>query len=77
MAGYYLNPYYYYPRKAEIEKDGSFRAAVIECTTRLFDDEQIQDSITEELNMYQAQQQSFGHDIAIRQRKNKNFNPGE
>jgi len=77
LAGYYLNPYYYYPRKAEIEKDGSFRAAVIECTTRLFDDEQIQDSITEELNMYQAQQQSFGHDIAIRQRKNKNFNPGE
>ncbi|XP_066162194.1 uncharacterized protein [Oryza sativa Japonica Group] len=27
LAGYYLNPYYYYPNKQEIESDGSFRAA--------------------------------------------------
>ncbi|XP_066161970.1 uncharacterized protein [Oryza sativa Japonica Group] len=27
LAGYYLNPYYYYTNKQEIESDGSFRAA--------------------------------------------------
>ncbi|KAJ1262598.1 hypothetical protein BS78_09G120800 [Paspalum vaginatum] len=77
LAGYYLNPYYYYPRKAEIEHEGSFRAAVIECITKLIDDEETQDGIIEELNIYQEQQKTFGHDIAIRQRRNKNFNPGE
>lgn len=77
LAGYYLNPYFYYPKKSEIEHDGSFRAAVITCVTKMVDDEATQDNIIEELNVYQDQQMSFGHDIAIRQRRNKNFNPGE
>jgi hypothetical protein len=77
LAGYYLNPYFYYPKKSEIEHDGSFRAAVITCVTKMVDDEATQDNIIEELNVYQDQQMSFGHGIAIRQRRNKNFNPGE
>jgi hypothetical protein len=77
LAGYYLNPYYYYPNKTNIEKDGSFRAAVIDCVTTLIDDEDIQDNIIEDLNKYKEQQGSFGHDIATRRRRNKDFNPGE
>jgi hypothetical protein len=77
LAGYYLNPYYYYPKKAEIESDGSYRAALIECTTKIIDDEETQDKIIEEISIYQEQKQSFGQDIAIRQRRNKTFNPGE
>ena len=78
LAGYYLNPYYYYPNKSEIVKDGSFAAGVISCITKMVvGDEEIQDKIIEELDMYQNQQGSFGSEIATRQRKNKNFNPGE
>jgi hypothetical protein len=40
-------------------------------------DEETQDKIIEELYMYQDQQGTFGHEIAIRQRRNKNFNPGD
>jgi hypothetical protein len=77
LAGYYLNPHYYYPNKSEIEKDGSFAAGVISCITKMVGDEETQDKIIEELDTYQKQQGSFGHEIATRQRKNKNFNPGE
>ncbi|XP_039855193.1 uncharacterized protein LOC120713269 [Panicum virgatum] len=77
LAGYYLNPYFYYPKKSEIEHDGSYRAGVIACITKMVDDEEIQDNIIEELNMYQDQQGTFGHEIAIRQRRNKNFNLDE
>ncbi|AQK79999.1 hAT transposon superfamily protein [Zea mays] len=77
LAEYYLNPYFYYPNKSSIELDGSFRAAVISCITKMFDDEDTQDSIIEELNIYQDQQGAFGHDIAVRQRRNKTFNPAK
>uniref|UniRef100_A0A0A8ZWN9 HAT C-terminal dimerisation domain-containing protein n=1 Tax=Arundo donax TaxID=35708 RepID=A0A0A8ZWN9_ARUDO len=77
LAGYYLNPYFYYPKKSEIEHDGSFRAGVIACITKMIDDPEIQDNIIEELNTYQDQQGTFGHEIAVRQRRNKNFNPAK
>ncbi|KAM3277719.1 hypothetical protein ACQJBY_045554 [Aegilops geniculata] len=77
LAGYYLNPHYYYPNKSEIEHDGSFRADVITCICKMIEDEETQDTVIEELNMYQDQQGSFGHGIAIRQRRNKNFNPAK
>nr|XP_020194526.2 uncharacterized protein LOC109780341 [Aegilops tauschii subsp. strangulata] len=77
LAGYYLNPHYYYPNKSEIEHDGSFRAAVITCICKMIEDEETQDTVIEELNMYQDQQGSFGHEIDIRQRRNKNFNPAK
>jgi hypothetical protein len=66
LAGYYLNPYFYYPNKSSIELDGSFRAAVISCIPKMFDDEDTQNSIIEELSIYQDQQGAFGHDIAVK-----------
>ncbi|PWZ16164.1 hypothetical protein Zm00014a_009341 [Zea mays] len=66
LAGYYLNPYFYYPNKSSIELDGSFRAAVISCIPKMFDDEDTQDGIIEELSIYQDQQGAFGHDIAVK-----------
>ena len=45
--------------------------------SKMVDDEETQDKIFEELDMYQIQQDNFGSEIATRQRKNKNFNPGE
>ncbi|KAJ1274052.1 hypothetical protein BS78_05G033600 [Paspalum vaginatum] len=77
LAGYYLNPYFYYPNKSDIELDGSFRAAVIACITKMVDDEDTQDKIIDELNIYQEQKGTFGHDIAVRQRRNKSFNPAK
>ncbi|XP_025791236.1 uncharacterized protein LOC112872366 [Panicum hallii] len=65
LAGYYLNPYFGYPKKSEIEHDGSFRAGVIECITKLVENEEAQDNIIEELNTYQDQQGTFGHEIAV------------
>ncbi|XP_062224440.1 uncharacterized protein LOC133922955 [Phragmites australis] len=77
LASYYLNPYFYYLKKSKIEHDGSFRAGVIACITKMVEDEETQDNIIEELNTYQDQQGTFGHEIAIRQRRNKNFNPAK
>lgn len=76
LAGYFLNPYYYYPNKNAIENDGSFRAAVIHCITRMIQDEMLQEEIIDELNIYEEEAHSFGTDIATRQRRNKNFDPG-
>ncbi|KAM0885564.1 hypothetical protein ACQ4PT_030256 [Festuca glaucescens] len=75
LAGYFLNPYYYYPNKVEIEKAGKFRAAVISCITTMIADDEEQDMMIEELKLYRAAKDSFGTDIATRQRKNKNFDP--
>jgi hypothetical protein len=77
LAGYFLNPYYYYPNKRSIEGDGQFRAAVITCITTMIDDPTIQEMAIEELKQYKNQTDSFGEDIAIRQRRNKNFDPGD
>jgi hypothetical protein len=38
---------------------------------------EIQDKIMDELNMYQDGMGSFGKEIATRQRRNENFNPGD
>jgi hypothetical protein len=38
---------------------------------------EIEDKITDELNIYQDGMGSFGKDIAIRQRRNEYFDPGE
>ncbi|XP_044414725.1 uncharacterized protein [Triticum aestivum] len=38
MAGYYLNPYYYYPNKLDIEIDGSFKEGLITCISKMVHD---------------------------------------
>lgn len=77
LAGFYLNPYYYYANKVEIELDGTFREGLITCVTKMVEELEIQDQILDELNMYQDGMGSFGKDIATRHIKNENFDPGE
>jgi len=59
-AGYYLNPYYYYPNKLEIELDETFREGLITCITKMVGNEDIQDNIITELEQYQDGDGSFG-----------------
>ena len=75
-AGYYLNPFYYYQNKVAIEENESFRDGVITCITKLVPNEDTQDKIIEELQKFQDAEGSFGKDIAKRQCKNINFDPG-
>ncbi|KAF0895686.1 hypothetical protein E2562_014305, partial [Oryza meyeriana var. granulata] len=77
LASYYLNPYYYYPNKLEIELDGTFREGLVTCVTKMVDDLEIQDKIFDELNMYQDGLGSFGKDIATRQRRNEKIDPAK
>ena len=76
MAGYYLNPYYYYPNKLDIEIDGSFKEGLITCISKVVEDPIMQEEIIDEIDHYQEGIGSFGRDIAVRQRKNKKFDPG-
>jgi hypothetical protein len=47
-----FEPYFYYPNNSEIELRGSFRAIVIDCITKMVEEEEAQDSMIEELNVY-------------------------
>lgn len=76
LAGYFLNPYYYYSNKNEIELMGTFREGVISCVSKLTEKTETQDKILDEIQLYKGEEGSFGKDIAKRQRRNKNFDPG-
>jgi len=75
-AGYYLNPFYYYQNKLAIEENETFRDVVVTCITKLVPEEETQDKIIEELQLFQDAEGSFGKEIAKRQCKNINFDPG-
>jgi hypothetical protein len=75
-AGYYLNPFYYYQNKIEIEENESFRDGVMTCITKLVRDANTQDKIIEELQTFQDAEVSFGKEIAKMQCKNIHFDPG-
>lgn len=77
LSGYYLNPYYYYDNKVEIEMDGTFRDGLINCITKMYDDPDLQDAMITDIDIYMEGQGSFAREIAVRQRKNKYFDPGE
>ncbi|KAJ1267163.1 hypothetical protein BS78_07G035700 [Paspalum vaginatum] len=77
LAGYYLNPYYYYPNKLGIELDGKFREGLVCCITKMVEEVDIQDKIIDELSKFQDGPESFGKDIATRQRRNENFDPAK
>lgn len=76
-AGYYLNPVYYYQNKLAMEENESFRDGVITCITKLVPNEETQDKIIEELQLFQDVEGSFGKEIAKRQWKNINFDPAK
>ena len=76
LASYFLNPYYYCSNKNEIELMKTFREGVISCVSKLIKKTETQDNILDELQVYEGEEGSFGKDIAKRQRRNKNFDPG-
>lgn len=75
-AGYFLNPYFYYAKKEEIEKAGVFMDGFVDAMHKFYpnDDEAI-GKISEQLPMYQYQRGSFGRDFAKTYAKKPN-NPG-
>nr|XP_034605349.1 uncharacterized protein LOC117865300 isoform X2 [Setaria viridis] len=76
-TGYYLNPYYYYPKKVDIELDGSFREGLESCVTNMVEDIEVHDQIIAELEHYQDANGTFGKEMVIRLRRNKNFDPAK
>jgi len=72
-AGYYLNPFDYYQNKLVMEENESFRDGVITCITKHVPNEETQDKIIEELQLFQDAEGSFGKEIAKRQWKKYQF----
>lgn len=59
LAAYYLNPFYYYPNKDEIDKSKIFRDAIDECIRNMYQDPHTQVQIVNELEFYRAASQDF------------------
>ncbi|XP_020263433.1 uncharacterized protein LOC109839421 [Asparagus officinalis] len=73
-AGYYLNPYFYYPNLMEIENDGSFLSCLVDCMNKFYpDDGDMLGKIGDQL--FEHQRGSFGRDLAKREEKKPNNNP--
>jgi hypothetical protein len=54
LAGFYLNPFFYYQSKDEIEDAGIFRGAVVDCIHKMYQDEPTQEKIVHQLNLYRT-----------------------
>ncbi|XP_073351880.1 uncharacterized protein [Aegilops tauschii subsp. strangulata] len=76
-AGYYLNPYDYYPNKRGIELDGTLKEGLIICISKMIEDPIKQEEITDDIDNYNKEIGSFGRDIAVWERKNKKFDPAK
>lgn len=59
LAGYYLNPFYYYPNKHETDKAEIFRDAVLVCIHNMYQDPCIRGNIVDQLNLYRAASKDF------------------
>jgi hypothetical protein len=59
LAGYYLNPFFYYPNKDEIDKSEIFRDALDECMRNMYQDPTTQVKIVHQLKLYRAASQDF------------------
>ncbi|KAL6642536.1 hypothetical protein ACP70R_020717 [Stipagrostis hirtigluma subsp. patula] len=66
LAGYYLNPFFYYQNKDEIENTEIFRDALVQCTRIMYQDPGMQEKIVHQLKLYRTASQSFGTASAIR-----------
>jgi len=77
LAGFFLNPFFYYSSRVEVDGDPKFMGGFIDCLTRMYaNDHAMQDSITSEVEVYQLEQGLFGKEMAKRQRSNSSLNPG-
>jgi hypothetical protein len=54
LAGFYLNPFFYYQSKDEIEDAGIFRGAVVDCIHKMYQDQPTQEKIVHQLNLYRT-----------------------
>ena len=72
LAGYYLNPLFYYQNGNEIEKTEIFRDALLECAHKMYPDQSVQERIVHQLKLYRTASQSFGRARATLM----NFDPG-
>ncbi|XP_062205219.1 uncharacterized protein LOC133907228 [Phragmites australis] len=70
LAGYYLNPLFYYQNRNDIEKTEIFRDALVECMRNLYQDQPTQEKIVHQLKLYRTASQSFGTTHAIRSQMN-------
>jgi hypothetical protein len=75
LAGYYLNPSFYYQNRNEIEKTEIFRDALVECARKMYQDESTQEKIVHQLKLYSTASESFGTVHAISTRMN--VDPGK
>lgn len=76
LAGYYLNPFFYYQNKNEIENLEIFTDALVECTRSMYKDQSTQEKIVNQLKLYKTASKSFGRELAIRQSTQMNLDPG-
>ncbi|TVU07229.1 hypothetical protein EJB05_47274 [Eragrostis curvula] len=60
LAGYYLNPFFYYRNRNEIEKTEIFRDALVECMRKMYQNQSTQEKIVHQLDLYRNASQSFG-----------------
>jgi hypothetical protein len=74
LAGYYLNPLFYYENRNDIEKTEIFRDALVDCARKMYRDESTQEKIVHQLNLYSTASKSFGTVHAISTRMN--LDPG-
>ena len=71
VAGYFLNPEFFYDNRSEIERDEEVMAGLYKCIQRLVPNINQQDKILEELTSYKREEGLFGLEMAKRQRKKK------
>ncbi|CAM8979646.1 unnamed protein product [Rhodiola kirilowii] len=68
-AGYYLNPEFQYDNLSS--SCAEVMSGLYACIRRLIPDMEVQDKITDELDLYRNASGLFGDDLAVRQRKKK------
>ncbi|KAM3737671.1 hypothetical protein ACB098_09G074200 [Castanea mollissima] len=71
VAGYFLNPEFFYDNRSKIERDEEVMAGLYKCIQRLVPNINQQDKILEELTLYNREEGLFGLEMAKRQRKKK------
>lgn len=65
LAGYYLNPFFYYQNKDDIKNTEIFRDAIVRCVHKMYQDQPTQQKIVHQLDLYSTASQSFGTADAI------------
>lgn len=74
LAGYFLNPFFYYSSWESVERDGRFMDSVIECMSKMYArNTSTQDRISDQICLYRNQEGTFGREATKRQRSNNSL----